>query len=111
MAVMDVQRVVYNGFEELKLVADVRGESDAWPVLFLHGGGQTRHAWGKTAEIVAAQGWRTIVIDLRGHGDSEWAPNGDYSFTAFCAHCRGRPTGAAPSAGGGLARGYGSHAC
>jgi pimeloyl-ACP methyl ester carboxylesterase len=87
MAVMDVQRVVYNGFEELKLVADVRGESDAWPVLFLHGGGQTRHAWGKTAEIVAAQGWRTIVIDLRGHGDSEWAPNGDYSFTAFCADC------------------------
>jgi pimeloyl-ACP methyl ester carboxylesterase len=87
MAVMDVQRVIYKGFEELKLVADVRGESDAWPVLFLHGGGQTRHAWGKTAEIVAAQGWRTIAIDLRGHGDSEWAPNGDYSFAAFCADC------------------------
>ena len=56
-------------------------------MLFLHGGGQTRHAWGKTAETVARQGWRTVALDLRGHGDSDWAPNGDYSFTAFCADC------------------------
>src|SRR5262249_57805362 len=28
-------------------------------------------------------GWRAVSIDLRGHGDSEWALNGDYSFTAF----------------------------
>ena len=26
-------------------------------------------------------------MDLRGHGDSDWAANGDYSFTAFCADC------------------------
>jgi pimeloyl-ACP methyl ester carboxylesterase len=65
----------------------VRGEADAWPVLFLHGGGQTRHAWGKTADAVAAEGWRAVTLDLRGHGDSQWAPNGDYSFTAFCADC------------------------
>jgi pimeloyl-ACP methyl ester carboxylesterase len=87
MVVMDVQRVVFEGFEGVHLVADVRGEADAWPVLFLHGGGQTRHAWGSTAEAVAAQGWRTVALDLRGHGDSDWAPNGDYSFTAFCADC------------------------
>ena len=24
-----------------------------------------------------------MALDLRGHGDSQWAPNGDYSFTAF----------------------------
>jgi pimeloyl-ACP methyl ester carboxylesterase len=53
----------------------------------MHGGGQTRHAWGSTAEIIAAQGWRTITLDLRGHGESEWAENGDYSFTAHCADC------------------------
>ena len=58
-----------------------------WPVLFLHGGGQTRHAWGRTAETVAGDGWRTVALDLRGHGESDWAPNGDYSFTAFCADC------------------------
>jgi pimeloyl-ACP methyl ester carboxylesterase len=84
---MDPERVVFDGFEGVHLVADVRGDPEAWPVLFLHGGGQTRHAWGKTAETVARQGWRTIALDLRGHGESDWAPNGDYSFTAFCADC------------------------
>lgn len=74
---------MFEGFEGLRLVADVWGDADAWPLLFLHGGGQTRHAWGSTAEKVASQGWRAVTIDLRGHGDSDWAPNGDYSFTAF----------------------------
>ena len=85
MVVMDAQRVVFDGFEGLHLVGEVRGDPDACPVLFLHGGGQTRHAWGSTAETVAGRGWRTVTIDLRGHGDSDWADNGDYSFTAFCA--------------------------
>jgi len=84
---MDVERVVFEGFEGVHLVADVRGDPDAWPVLFLHGGGQTRYAWGSTAETVAAHGWRTVALDLRGHGDSDWAPNGDYSFTAFGGDC------------------------
>jgi pimeloyl-ACP methyl ester carboxylesterase len=87
MGPMDVERATFTGFEGVQLVADVRGAADAWPVLFMHGGGQTRHAWGSTAERVAADGWRTVALDLRGHGDSQWAPNGDYSFTAFCADC------------------------
>jgi pimeloyl-ACP methyl ester carboxylesterase len=82
---VDVRTVTFRGFEGLELVADVRGDPLAWPVLFLHGGGQTRYSWGRTAEIVAQQGWRAITLDLRGHGDSAWAPNGDYSFTAYCA--------------------------
>ena len=36
-------------------------------------------------QALAAQGWRAVSLDLRGHGDSEWALNGDYSFTAFAA--------------------------
>jgi pimeloyl-ACP methyl ester carboxylesterase len=66
-------------------MGDARGDANASPVLFLHGGGQTRHAWGKTADAVAEHGWFAITLDLRGHGDSEWAKNGDYSFTAHCA--------------------------
>jgi len=84
---MDTKRVDFSGFEGINLVADVRGEDDGWPVLFLHGGGQTRHAWGKSAEVVAKEGWRTISLDQRGHGESDWAPNGDYSFTAFSNDC------------------------
>jgi len=53
----------------------------------MHGGGQTRHAWGSTAQTLAGRGWRAVSLDLRGHGDSEWALNGDYSFTAYGADC------------------------
>ncbi len=65
----------------------IRG--DAWgnpsdpPVIFLHGGGQTRHAWGSTAKEVARKGWYAVAIDLRGHGDSDWDPKGDYSVDHF----------------------------
>lgn len=84
---MRVDRVVLSGFEGVRLVADVRGDREAWPVLFLHGGGQTRHAWDRAAEHVASQGWLSVSLDLRGHGDSQWSEKGDYSFTAFCADC------------------------
>jgi len=84
---VNTDRVTFRGFDGVNLVADARGNPDAWPVLFLHGGGQTRHAWGNSAELVAKQGWRTISLDQRGHGESDWAKNGDYSFTAFCADC------------------------
>jgi pimeloyl-ACP methyl ester carboxylesterase len=85
MGVMESERTIFEGFEGLRLVADVRGGPESPPVLFLHGGGQTRYAWGRTAEIVAKEGWRTVALDLRGHGESDWAPNGDYSFTSFGA--------------------------
>jgi non-heme chloroperoxidase len=54
-------------------------------VVFLHGGGQTRHAWRRTAEGVASGGRTAIVLDARGHGDSEWDPDADYSLDAFVA--------------------------
>jgi pimeloyl-ACP methyl ester carboxylesterase len=84
---MPVKRVTFKGFEGIELVADERGDPSDWPVLFLHGGGQTRHAWGRTAEEVAGKGWRSVSLDLRGHGESEWDSSGDYSFTAYCADC------------------------
>jgi pimeloyl-ACP methyl ester carboxylesterase len=77
----------FQGFEGIHLVADVWGEEEAWPVLLMHGGGQTRHAWGTTAQVLADHGWQAVSMDLRGHGDSEWALNGDYSFTAYAADC------------------------
>lgn len=60
------------------LTADARGANTGATVLFLHGGGQTRHAWGGAAEQMASKGWRTITVDLPGHGDSGWMGDGDY---------------------------------
>jgi pimeloyl-ACP methyl ester carboxylesterase len=51
-------------------------------VLFLHGGGQTRHSWGRAAEQLARLGWTTTAVDLRGHGDSDWSPDGRYGVAA-----------------------------
>jgi pimeloyl-ACP methyl ester carboxylesterase len=70
------------GAEGNKLVADVFGDKGA-PVLLLHGGGQTRHAWRATAEEIARKGHVAYAIDQRGHGDSEWPASGGYVFPDF----------------------------
>ena len=49
----------------------------------LHGGGQTRHAWGGTAEKLSQAGFYAVAIDLRGHGDSDWSEDGDYAIENY----------------------------
>lgn len=51
-------------------------------VLFLHGGGQTRHAWRNSAAIIARD-WQTFAVDQRGHGESAWIADGSYRFNDF----------------------------
>jgi pimeloyl-ACP methyl ester carboxylesterase len=70
-----------------KLVADVYGDEGP-PVLLLHGGGQTRHAWRKTAEMLARMGRTAYAVDQRGHGDSEWVATGAYTFPDFADDAR-----------------------
>ncbi|HEX9547344.1 MAG TPA: alpha/beta hydrolase [Acidimicrobiales bacterium] len=65
------------------LVGECRGDPSAPTVVFLHGGGQTRHSWGGTAMRVAARGWQTITLDARGHGESDWAPDANYQLSTF----------------------------
>lgn len=54
-------------------------------VLLLHGGGQTRHSWARTARRLAADGRTAIALDARGHGDSDWHPQHDYTLDGFVA--------------------------
>jgi pimeloyl-ACP methyl ester carboxylesterase len=63
----------------LRLAVHDEGPADGPPVLLLHGGGQTRFAWGGTQHELGGRGYRAIAVDLRGHGESDWAPDGDYS--------------------------------
>jgi pimeloyl-ACP methyl ester carboxylesterase len=80
---MTLQRQIFTGFQNLALCADAGGRADAPPVILLHGGGQTRHSWGRAARRLAQAGFHTLAMDLRGHGESAWATNGDYSTDAF----------------------------
>jgi len=82
-----VETIELAGDGGLKLVADVEGNPEAPPVVLFHGGGQTRHAWGTTLRVLGKQ-WRAYSVDLRGHGDSAWAPDGDYSLDAFARDVR-----------------------
>jgi pimeloyl-ACP methyl ester carboxylesterase len=84
----------------LELAADAYGPDDGPPVLLFPGGGQTRHSWDGTARLLGNKGWRATTVDLRGHGDSEWALDGDYSLDAFAADVRdvARETGRRPPA-------------
>jgi len=77
----------FAGRDGLRIVGDLRGDHGA-PVVFLHGGGQTRHSWGDTAVEVARRGWRTLALDARGHGESEWSATGDYRLEAFAEDLR-----------------------
>jgi non-heme chloroperoxidase len=79
------QTISFTVADGLTIRGEAWGVSDAPPVLLLHGGGQTRYAWGNTARTLAEHGWYAIALDLRGHGDSDWAPDGDYSIEAFVA--------------------------
>jgi len=67
------------------LVADEAGPKGGPPVLLLHGGGQTRQAWGGAVTEGARRGYHMITLDLRGHGDSDWAPEGDYRLRTCAA--------------------------
>lgn len=81
--------VYFAGDGGLRLVGERRGSVDAQAVLLLHGGGQTRHAWAGAAERLAKAGFCSITLDMRGHGESGWSPNGEYSLDALSAdvHC------------------------
>jgi pimeloyl-ACP methyl ester carboxylesterase len=68
----------------LRLAADRWPNPDGAAVVLLHGGGQTRHAWGETAAALAARGFEVISVDLRGHGDSAWSASLDYGLEWFC---------------------------
>lgn len=72
------------GFGGVEVAADTYGSSGPL-VLLQHGGGQTRHAWKGAGQDLAAAGYRAVSLDARGHGDSWWAPDGDYSTEALVA--------------------------
>tara|TARA_B100001079_G_scaffold43878_2_gene35142 strand:- start:5472 stop:6305 length:834 start_codon:yes stop_codon:yes gene_type:complete len=73
----------FKGHQDIKIAADVWGSNNQELVILLHGGGQTRHAWGDTGKKLAEAGYHSVALDLRGHGDSEWHADGDYSIRAY----------------------------
>ncbi|MDB5970228.1 MAG: alpha/beta hydrolase [Hydrocarboniphaga sp.] len=84
----DLKATRFNGADGVMLAADVGGDVGRPGIVLMHGGGQTRQSWGRALTELIAAGYHVVSLDLRGHGDSDRAPDGDYRFGRFVADLR-----------------------
>lgn len=84
------------------------GSPDAPPLILLHGGKDHCRSWDATARAFAPDRY-VVAPDLRGHGDSDWSPDGSYGGLAHARDLRAlvRHLGGAPLAI--VAHSYGGH--
>lgn len=68
--------------QRLKLHYVAWGDPAAPPLLLLHGGRDHCRSWDWVGQRLAGR-YRVICPDLRGHGDSAWSPDGDYSMASY----------------------------
>ncbi|MCK9541466.1 MAG: alpha/beta fold hydrolase [Novosphingobium sp.] len=64
-------------------VADVGGDAGDPGVLVIHGAGESRHAHARLARGLVRAGRFVVSVDLRGHGESDDARDGDYGLAAM----------------------------
>ena len=97
--------------DDVQLAATSIGEGHRPVVVLMHGAGQTRHSWRNAGQRLAGAGWRAVTIDTRGHGNSDWPQNGDYSVDTlvsdlitvvqyFAGHSETKPVLVGASLGG-----------
>ena len=58
------------------------GNPDAPPLLLLHGSRDHCRNWDDVAQVLSRD-YHIIAPDLRGHGDSAWTNDGQYSMSAY----------------------------
>ncbi len=58
------------------------GNSGAPPLLLVHGGRDHCRNWDWVATALRRD-WHVLAPDLRGHGDSQWSPDGNYTIAGY----------------------------
>ncbi|MBO0738746.1 MAG: alpha/beta hydrolase [Alphaproteobacteria bacterium] len=58
------------------------GNRGAPPLLLLHGGRDHCRNWDWVADGLRRE-WHVLAPDLRGHGDSQWSPDANYTIAAY----------------------------
>lgn len=66
-----------------KLHAEVFGPADGHTVVLAHGWTEQLTFWGPVIGLLTGRGHRVVAYDLRGHGRSDAAVDGDYSLERF----------------------------
>lgn len=103
-----MRSIRFFGHDGVSLAADVVGDPGRPPAILLHGGGQTRYSWGDTARGLANDGFYVVSLDLRGHGESDWAADGVYHIDHYIEDLRrvcaelGRPAALIGASLGGI---------
>ena len=64
------------------------GNTDRPTILMLHGISQQAHSWDFISLPLSVD-YRVIALDQRGHGDSDWSPNGNYSTDIYVGDIEG----------------------
>ena len=57
-------------------------------IVFLHGGALTAHTWDLCC-LALRDDYHCLALDQRGHGDTDWAHDADYSVGAQLADTKG----------------------
>ena len=64
------------------------GNRDRPTIVFLHGGALNAHTWDLCC-LALRDDFHCVALDQRGHGDSDWAHDADYSIGASLADTKG----------------------
>lgn len=85
MLSMEITSHSYIAHDGVRLAADIGGEPHLPSVVLSHGGGQTRYSWRNTMQELVGRGYHVVSLDARGHGESGWSPNGNYSLDVLAS--------------------------
>jgi proline-specific peptidase len=72
----------------LRLSYQEWGNPEAQPIIMLHGFGVSGHMFDEFADRMQDR-YRLLALDQRGHGDSDWSNEGDYSRDSFVEDLEG----------------------
>ncbi len=64
------------------------GNEHAIPLVFMHAGRLNAHSWDLVS-LALRRDYRCLALDLAGHGESEWAADGDYRVSSCAEDLRG----------------------
>lgn len=75
---------VHRSFESQRLRLNYLdwGNANARPLVLLHGNRDHGRSWDWVARALSPS-WHVTALDLRGHGDSQWSPEGHYSLASY----------------------------
>ena len=77
MTTAPVQRFVES--QRVRIACWDWGNEGAPPLVLVHGGRDHSRSWDRTAEALRDR-YHVVAFDLRGHGDSDWTPGGNYGL-------------------------------